>query len=281
MNEVCENYLTLNSSSILTVEENWQYFCSHYTDIVDEHIPYQHLSTRYCIPWLSTSLKRMIRNKQQVCNKAKLSNNSNNWLEYKTLQKQVKGLLQQQHDNYLKDVILISSSNKPFWTYVHKVQKTGIGTLKSRDSVPITDLLQKAKAFNEYFQTVFTNENFDSIPNKGASPLSSISDFQVTMQGIHRLLLNLDPHKPPGPDNIHGRFLKETASEIAPLLTHLFQQYLNSGEVPMVWRQGYITLIFKKGNRSDPRNYCPVSLTFIVCKTMEHVLVSCARKIYT
>ena len=23
MNEVCENYLTLNSSSILTVEENW------------------------------------------------------------------------------------------------------------------------------------------------------------------------------------------------------------------------------------------------------------------
>ena len=278
MNEVCENYLTLNSSSILTVEENWQYFCSHYTHIVDEHILYKNLSTRYRISWLSTSLKHMIRKKQRVYNKAKLSNNSNDWLEYKTLQKPVKGLLRQQHDNYLT-----SSSNKPFWTYMKskRQDKIGIGTLKSRDSVPIADPLQKAKDFNEYFQTVFTNENFDSIPNKGASPFPSISDFQVTMQGIHRLLLNLDPHKPPGPDNIHGRFLKETASEIAPLLTHLFQQYLNSGEVPMVWRQGYITLIFKKGNRSDPRNYCPVSLTFIVCKTMEHVLVSCARKIYT
>ena len=121
---------------------------------------------------------------------------------------------------------------------------------------------------------MFTNENFDSIPNKGASPFPSISDFQVTMQGIHRLLLNLDPHKPPGPDNIRGRFLKQTASEIAPLLTHLFQQSLNSGEVPMAWRQAYITPIFKKGDRSDPKNYHPVSLTSIVCKTMEHVLVS-------
>ena len=91
MNEVCENYLTLNFSSILTVEENWQYFCSHYTCIIDAHIPCKHLSTRYHIPWLSTSLMHTIRKKQQVYNKAKLSNNNNDWLEYKMLQKQVKG----------------------------------------------------------------------------------------------------------------------------------------------------------------------------------------------
>ena len=124
--------------------------------------------------------------------------------------------------------------------------KIGIGTLKSHDSVPIADPLQKAKVINEYFQTVFTNENFYSISNKGASPFPSISDSQVTMQGIHRLLLNLDPHKPPSTDNIYGRFLKETASEVAPLFTHLFQQSLNSGEVKvtMAWKQAYITSIF-------------------------------------
>ena len=48
--------------------------------------------------------------------------------------------------------------------------KIGIGTLKSHDSAPITDPIQKAEAFNEYFQTVFTNENCDSFPNKGANP---------------------------------------------------------------------------------------------------------------
>ena len=94
------------------------------------------------------------------------------------------------------------------------------------------------------------------------------------MQGVYKLLLNLDAHKPPGPDNIHGRFLKETAAEIAPLFTHLFQQSLDSGEVPRAWKQALITSVFKKGDRSDPKNYHPVSLTSIVCKTMEHVLTS-------
>ena len=92
MREVCENYLTLNSST-LTFEENWQYFYSHYTHNVNECIPYTYSSTRCHIPWLSTLLKRMIRKKQRIYNKAKLSNSSNDWLEYKTLQKQVKGLL--------------------------------------------------------------------------------------------------------------------------------------------------------------------------------------------
>ena len=121
---------------------------------------------------------------------------------------------------------------------------------------------------------MFTDETFDTIPNKGESPFPSISDFQITVQGIYKLLLNLDTHKPPDPDNIHGHFLKETAAEIAPLFTHLFQQSLDSGDVPRAWKQALITPVFKKGDRSDPKNYHPVSLTSIVCKTMEHVLTS-------
>ena len=123
MREVCENYLTLNSST-LTVEENWQYFYSHYTHIVNECIQYRYSSTRCHIPWLSTSLKRMIRKKQRIYNKAKLSNSSNDWLEYKTLLKQVKRLLRQQHNNYLKDVILISDSNKTFGHILSLKDKT-------------------------------------------------------------------------------------------------------------------------------------------------------------
>ena len=37
---------------------------------------------------------------------------------------------------------------------------------------------------------------------------------------------------------------------------------------------GVVTPLFKKGKRYDPSNYRPVSLTSIVCKTLEHILVS-------
>ena len=38
------------------------------------------------------------------------------------------------------------------------------------------------------------------------------------------------------------------------------------------WRDASITALFKKGNRSDPGNYRPVSLTSILCKIMESII---------
>jgi len=66
--------------------------------------------------------------------------------------------------------------------------------------------------------------------------------------------------------------LKETAHEITPMLTHLFQQSLDTGDIPQDWRSAWVIPIYKKGQRTDPQNYHPVSLTCIVCKTLEHIL---------
>ena len=36
----------------------------------------------------------------------------------------------------------------------------------------------------------------------------------------------------------------------------------------------YVTPIYKSGRKSDPQNHRPVSLTSIICKVMEHILIS-------
>ena len=28
------------------------------------------------------------------------------------------------------------------------------------------------------------------------------------------------------------------------------------------------------GDKTDPKNYCPISLTSVICKTMEHIIIS-------
>ena len=99
-------------------------------------------------------------------------------------------------------------------------------------------------------------------------------DISISVSGVHKLLSDLNPFKATGPDAISARFLKETANEIAPMLTCLFNQSLATGEVPQDWKKAYVIPIYKKGSKSDPRNYRPVSLTSIVCKTMEHILSS-------
>ena len=117
-------------------------------------------------------------------------------------------------------------------------------------------------------------EDLSHIPDKGTSPYPAIPEINITLQGVTNLLSSCDPHRSPGPDNLHAAFLKQVSMEIAPMLTHLFQQSLRDNSIPAVWKQAHVTPIYKKGNRSDPKHYRPVSLTSLICKTMEHILVS-------
>ena len=55
-------------------------------------------------------------------------------------------------------------------------------------------------------------------------------------------------------------------------LCRLFQASIDTGYLPHDWRSANITPIYKKGDRSDPSNYRPVSLTSIPSKILEHVI---------
>ena len=97
-------------------------------------------------------------------------------------------------------------------------------------------------------------------------------DIKVTTEGVQKLLEHLDPKKAIGPDMIPTVILKEFADIVAPILRAIFQQSLDSGKVPSDWKQANITAIYKKGNKQDPANYRPVSLTSVSCKVLEHIV---------
>ena len=94
------------------------------------------------------------------------------------------------------------------------------------------------------------------------------------MPGIIKLLCNLNPSKALGPDSIKPIVLKNLSNEIALFLSVLFQKSLHSGQVPHDWTKACVTPIFKKGDKSNPINYRPISLTCILCKVMEHIVAS-------
>ena len=102
----------------------------------------------------------------------------------------------------------------------------------------------------------------------------TIDNFEITTQGVYNILNTCNPNKSPGPDGIYPLPLKETATEVSSMLTHIFQQSLNMGMLPTQWKHAYDTPIFKKGAKTDPINYRPVSLTSAVGKSMEHILAS-------
>jgi hypothetical protein len=58
------------------------------------------------------------------------------------------------------------------------------------------------------------------------------------------------------------------------MISDLFQSSVNTGTVPTDWREPIVTPVFKKGAKSKPENYRPISLTCILSKVLEHKIVS-------
>ena len=81
-----------------------------------------------------------------------------------------------------------------------------------------------------------------------------------------------------GPDGIHPRVLKELADVIARPLSMIFQCSWESGEVLVDWKLTNVVPIFKKGNRENPGEYRPVSLTSVPGKIMEKLFLGVTEK---
>ena len=100
----------------------------------------------------------------------------------------------------------------------------------------------------------------------------SISDINIEVHGVVKLLTNLNMNKTSGPDNIANKVLKACTEELAPITSHIFQLSLATGELPSDWRNANITPIFKKGDKHTASNYRPVLLTCVCCKLLEHII---------
>ena len=92
---------------------------------------------------------------------------------------------------------------------------------------------------------------------------------RITKDMVKRELRNLNPSKAFGPDEIHPKLLIDHLCEP---ITILMNKSLDEGYLPMDWKTAHISPIYKKGDKSTPANYRPVSLTSIICKMMESIL---------
>ena len=132
---------------------------------------------------------------------------------------------------------------------------------------------EKASEFNGQFTDVFTKTEHSQVQLLDRSG-PFIKDIAVTKEGVTKLLKCLNPPKALGPDELHPRGLKELATELGPVFVHLFQQSIDKGEIHKEWHLANICPLFKKGDRPFACNYRPVSLTFVPCKLLEHIVCS-------
>lgn len=105
----------------------------------------------------------------------------------------------------------------------------------------------KANLLNKQFQSVFTKEDpKEKLPTLPQSNYPSISDIIINIEGIEKLLENINISKASGPDNFPNWILNNCAYKIAPCIANIFQLSLDTGTLPSDWRDANIPLYSKK-----------------------------------
>ena len=81
-----------------------------------------------------------------------------------------------------------------------------------------------------------------------------------------------------GPDDISDEIIKCSIDIILPFLTLIFNKLLNQSKYPESWGLGYITPIFKGGDKTDAKNYRGITINNILAKIYSQILLDRLNK---
>ena len=85
--------------------------------------------------------------------------------------------------------------------------------------------------------------------------------------------MNVDLSKASGPDCIPVMVLKNCEPELPYILAELFNKCLKESYFPHCWKVSSVVPVFKNvGEGSTAKNYCPVSLLYVVSKVFEKLV---------
>ena len=111
---------------------------------------------------------------------------------------------------------------------------------------------------SSYYKKLNIKSNFDLTPTTETDVLKTLKDINT--------------FKAPGLDNLKGMFLKDGANVLAAPITQLCNLSMSTSSFPNECKTAKLKPLYKKGCKTDPLNYRPISLLPLISKVIEKVV---------
>ena len=158
-----------------------------------------------------------------------------------------------------------------------KFSKTNskIGPLADEQGNIHSDSKMKAEILQSQYTKVFSNPDnasTDHLTQPTELEYPNLEDIEFTVEDVKKAIDSIPNFAAPGPDKLPATLLKNCKEQLAYPIYKLWRKSLDTADIPEVLKNQGIIPIFKKGNKSSPANYRPVSLTSHLIKLFEKVL---------
>ena len=232
-------------------------------------------------PWITPSMTKLLKLKSSYFKLLKLDVVTMH--ENNSFKNKVTSIIRKSKIEYYKSAFSRSHSNiRGTWRLVNELASRNISNnIINRiiwNNVELADNSEIAEAFSEYFSNVAPTLN-DNMPTNDIDPLSFINLNISNSLFLHPIspmecthivnsLKNTKENQ-----SIPVPIFKSHLSPLLPTLCDMINLMLSSGEFPSSLKKAVIIPIFKKGDKSLPGNYRPISLLPFLSKIFEKTIL--------
>ncbi|KAL1479115.1 hypothetical protein MTO96_052128 [Rhipicephalus appendiculatus] len=244
--------------------------------------------------WITPEIMKAARQKRLLFRKASQTQCPITFQLAKAHQRSLKAAIHVEHQRYTTRVAEKATENpEVFWSYVNSLRSS-----RHRPSFNIQGKLVDRPAevsalFAEQFSSIYVQAPADdsellekfSPRDQGAHPTQPPDDSRddslllsdtFSPEALSSAISKINPSPSPGPDRMAPTFFRLLAPQVLVCLCTVFQSQLGHGTVPASWKRALVTPVHKGKSEpsNDPKNYRPISITSIICRTFERVLNS-------
>ena len=192
------------------------------------------------------------------------------------IEEEIKQLIQLElNKKELHAIEIMKKNPKFFYSYVKRFMKTEseIAPLQDENGLLNNEPEKKANLLQSQYTKVFSD------PKKANEKSTfkckckiELSDIEMMRKDVLEAIKEIPSHAAPGPDKLPALILKECAEELCEGILIIWRKSLDTGDIPDILKLQTIIPIYKKGSKTLPENYRPVSLTSHLIKLFERIL---------
>ena len=188
-------------------------------------------------------------------------------------------LIREAKSKYIKESILLNRNNpKKFWRTLNSILRNQASSNINFDFVnPETKENVSHEAMPDFLNAFYAKVGKRKSQDTGSFPDKYVLGVpckigDITIEEIVKLIREVDTNKDRCVDGIPTFILKSAFSKKPSAILHFFKKSLQYGIFPRSWATGYINILPKGGDKTNPSNWRPITQTCVPAKMLEKIV---------